>query len=253
VEYDGTAYHGFQYQPGVPTIQSELEKAIESLTGERTRIAGAGRTDAGVHARGQVAAFDTRSSHSPEVVVNALNHFLPEDIVVKEAHRVDAGFDPRRNALSRRYRYTIHNSRRPAAIGRNTRCHVAERLDLTAMCETVDLFVGTHDFDRFSGPLPNGKTNTVRTVTEAVVAATGPEVTFEVTANAFLPHQVRRMTGALVDVGRGRLTIEDVKNMIEMESTDAVAHTMAAKGLCLMEVKYHGFPPRNGECDGSLR
>jgi tRNA pseudouridine38-40 synthase len=253
VEYDGTGYHGYQYQPGVPTVQLELEKAIESLTGEKLRVAAAGRTDTGVHALGQVVAFDTESGHGARTIVNAMNFYLPDDVVVRSAYHVRDGFDPRRDATSRWYRYTIHNGERPSAMLRNLCCHVPEPLEVDAMAQAAKGFVGTHDFDRFCGPLPEGKTNTTRTVFKASVRRDGEMVTFDVEANAFLPHQVRRMAGALVDVGRGRLAQEDIRKLIELESTQAVAHSMAARGLCLMEVRYRDFPPRNGEGNGEQR
>ena len=116
LEYDGSRYRGFQWQPDAPTIQSELELAIEKLTGESVRVAGAGRTDSGVHARGQVASFLTSSAFPPETLLQALNHHLPDDISVHTASEVDLGFDPRRDAVSRRYRYVIYNNPTPSPL-----------------------------------------------------------------------------------------------------------------------------------------
>ncbi len=252
VEYEGTNYHGFQYQVNAPTIQEELEKAIARVTGPQTRVKGAGRTDAGVHALGQVVAFDTQSDHEPGVVVRALNYYLPEDIAVKAAHRVAAGFDPRRWALSRTYQYTILNSQVPSPLVRRTSRLVPQDLDVREMDQAASLLVGQHDFARFSGPLDDRSASTVRQVKEASVAREGELVVFEVKANSFLPHQVRRMAGALLDVGKDRLKLDEFKQMIEGGGDDRIrAHSLPASGLCLTNVEYVGFPPQTGENDGN--
>ena len=243
VEYDGTAYHGFQFQVNAPSIQEELENAIASLTGEKVRIKGAGRTDAGVHARGQVVAFDTASSHSVQTFVRALNYYLAEDIAVRAAHTVGRDFDPRRDALSRTYRYTIVNNAVPSPLMRRYACNVREKLDTGIMAEAASLFVGVHDFVRFCGPTDDKGASTVRQIYEIHARRDGESVMIDVVGSAFLPHQVRRMAGALVDVGRGKISIDDIKQMIEGKQTKAIAHTLPAQGLCLMEVSYDGFPP----------
>jgi tRNA pseudouridine38-40 synthase len=251
VEYEGTNYHGFQYQVNAPTIQEELEKAIARLTGHHVRIKGAGRTDAGVHALGQVIAFDTQSDHEPGVVVRALNYYLPDDIAVKAAYRVAADFDPRRSALSRTYRYTILNSQAPSPLMRRTARLVPQDLDVPRMGQAASLLVGRHDFARFSGPLDDRSASTVRQVKEACVVRDGELVLFEIKANSFLPHQVRRMAGALLDVGRDRLKMDEFKQMIEGDGDGRRrAHSLPAGALCLMSVEYAGFPPQTGENDG---
>ena len=131
IEYEGTHYHGFQYQVNAPSIQGELEQAIERLTGERVRVKGAGRTDAGVHAEAQVVVFDTSSDRSTQTFVNALNHYLPQDIAVKQAHIVKPDFDPRRNALKRTYRYSILNCGTPSPLTRRFSYHIRNTLDLS--------------------------------------------------------------------------------------------------------------------------
>jgi len=247
VEYEGTGYHGFQYQPGAPTIQEELENAIARLDGDRPRIEGAGRTDAGVHATGQVVAFDTGADHAPATFERALNHHLPDDIAVKAAHAVGDNFDPRRMALSRRYVYTIYAAATPSPLIRRTSWHWRKKLNVQRMQAAARLLVGTHDFALFAGPLENPGGSTVREITEARVSRKGDLVRFEVTGNAFLPHQVRRMAGALVDVGIGRLTRADVSALVDGSPGDAVARSLPPHGLCLVEVKYRDFPPRGGE------
>ena len=243
IEYEGTRYHGFQYQVNAPSIQDEIERAIERLTGERARIKGAGRTDAGVHAEGQVAAFDTDSGHSPETFVNALNHYLPPDVAVRAAHIVRQDFDPRRDARSRTYRYSILNSRTPSPLTRRFACLIRHALDVERMAEAAGLFVGTHDFRRFAAPLPDGKKSGVRAIHSASLERAGDVIAIRVTGSAFLQHQVRRMAGALVDVGRGRLSVDELRAMIDNERTDKVAHSLPAHGLCLVRVEYADYPP----------
>ena len=252
VEYDGADYHGFQYQLNAPSIQGEMEKAIKLMTGESVRIRGAGRTDAGVHALGQVVVFDTASSLAPLDFPPGLNYYLPRGIAVKEAHGVDGDFDPRRSAVSRRYRYTILNSQTPSPLVRRTAHLVREPLNVGRMRAAARLLVGRHDFARFAGHVPNGA-STVREVLDARVRGQGDVVTFEVEANAFLPHQVRRMAGALVDVGRGHLSRDQFKAMLEGEDTEAVAHALPGLGLCLLGVTYRDFPPGTGDQNGSPR
>ena len=244
IEYEGTHYHGFQYQVNAPSIQGELEQAIERLTGERVRVKGAGRTDAGVHAEAQVVAFDTSSDYSSGTFVNALNHYLPQDIAVMQAHIVKPDFDPRRNALKRTYRYSILNRGAPSPLTRRFSYHIRYTLDLKRMQEAAGLFVGEHDFRRFAAPLPTGKTNSVRAIHCASVQQSGDAIAIWVTGNAFLQHQVRRMAGALVDIGRGRLSMDELQALIENAQTNKVAHSLPARGLCLVKVEYADYPPR---------
>ena len=250
VEYEGTDYHGFQCQDNVPSIQEELERAITRLTGEKVRVRAAGRTDAGVHARGQVIAFDTASNYSPDTFVRALNHYLPDTVAIRSAYSVDEGFDPRRDALSRTYRYTILSGSTPSPLLRRTTYRVGVSLDVDAMDRAAGLLVGRHDFARFSGPLEGPKASTEREVFVASAGRDGAMIIFDVEANAFLPHQVRRMAGSLVDVGRGALTLADIKSMIDGGTCEAVAHALPPEGLCLLKVAYANFPPRNGEPNG---
>ena len=247
VEYEGTGYYGFQYQVNAPSIQEELEKAITRFTGEKVRVSAAGRTDAGVHAKGQVVAFETVSTHSPDTFVEALNYYLPDTIAVREAYRVRQGFDPRREALSRRYRFTILNSPSPSPLVRGTACLVRKPLSVRKMQNAAKLLVGKHDFARFSGQLADGDASTARHVYEATVRKTGETVTFDVVGNSFLPHQVRRMAGSLVDIGRGKLSMDELKLMIDGGNSEAIAHSLPPQGLCLMEVTYANFPPKDGE------
>ncbi len=247
VEYEGTAYHGFQFQANAHSIQEEIEKAIGQLTGERVKVKGAGRTDAGVHARGQVVAFDTESEHSPETFVNAMNHHLPDDIAVRQAHRVDDDFDPRRRAVSRTYRYSVVRSSTPSPLMRRQACIVGGALDVPLMREAARMLEGEHDFRRFAGPLEREGASTVRRIDVASIIEDGERLEFDFVGNAFLPHQVRRMAGALLDMGRGRIDISEFEKIVDGKCGGVVTHSLPPQGLCLMKVTYPDFPPKVGE------
>ena len=239
VEYDGTMYHGFQVQNGLPTIQGEIEEALRQVTGERIRATYAGRTDQGAHARGQVVAFSTDSTLPPRTIARALNHYLPDDIVVRESFRVADGFDPRRDALSREYRYCIWNSKAPAPLLRNSAYFVPRPLDVDAMNRACRYLVGQHDFIAFASSL-DGRENTVRTVFSAAVGREGEMVNCDMVANAFLPHQVRHTVGALVKVGLGKSRPASFGELLEAKRTAAAGPAAPPHGVCLMKVNYPG-------------
>ena len=238
LEYEGTGLGGSQYQKNTGTIQDALERALRSLTGEPIRVALAGRTDAGVHARGQVAAFTSEGRHGPEVVVRALNHHLPDQIAVRAAREVPLTFDPRRRAAGRWYRYTIHNGRQRPALLRRFVWQVSEPLDVGAMRDAAASLVGQHDFAAFTQPSLAGRQSTCRMLTRAEVTCCGRRILVDVEANAFLTHQVRRIVGSLVDVGRGRLSPEEFEGLIREARPGAAGFTAPARGLCLMKVRY---------------
>ena len=240
VEYDGTEYSGFQYQKNARTVQEEIEKAIESLTGEAVRIKAAGRTDAGVHAMGQVVAFDTDATYDPGTVLRALNARLPQDIAVRSAHLAKSEFDPRRDAISRLYRYTLLVSGTRSPLMRRTAHRVHRQMDLDSMRAAATHMEGTHDFANFGGALEDPEASTVRRVDRIDLRSEGPppRVIIDVEGSAFLPHQVRRMTGALVDVGTGRLTVSDAKRQISLADDAPPARALPPQGLCLIRVNY---------------
>ncbi len=238
LEYEGTGFAGSQYQKNARTMQEALERGLRTLTGESIRVALAGRTDAGVHARGQVAAFATGSPHGPEVFVRALNHHLPDQIAVRKASEVTLTFDPRRHAVSRWYRYTVHNSRQRPALARTLVWHVTEPLDWEAMGEAAASLVGEHDFAAFTQPSLAGRQSTSRRMTRAEVTRYGSRIWLDVEANAFLPHQVRRIVGALAEVGRGRQSPGDFEAMARSARPGAATYVAPARGLCLMKVRY---------------
>ena len=239
VEYDGTDYHGSQYQANAPTVQAEIEKALKMLTGEKTRIKMASRTDAGVHARGQVVAFDTAAALSPHEFVDGLNHFLPDDIAVKEAHRAAADFNVRRMATSREYRYYIFNSPARSPLRQKHACRVEGELNLENMNCACRALIGRHDFASFVASEETARAkNTVRDVFKAEAARDGEMIVFTMAASSFLPHQVRNTVGALIRVGQGRMTVEEFYDLVAAGTPGLAGPTAPAAGLCLERVDY---------------
>jgi len=237
LEYDGAAYGGSQRQRTAPSVQAALEEAIERLTGERVRTAFAGRTDAGVHALGQVAAFESEAAHAPDVWQRALNAHLPEDIAVQAVAFVAAGFDPRRHALARTYRYRVWNTPVRAPVRRRDAWWVRGPLDARRMHEAATGLIGEHDFAAFGGSPGPGR-STWRRMMQAVVCQQGPLVTLELVGNAFLPHQVRRTAGALVEIGLGRLAVERFTGWLARPEPGAAGPAAPPHGLCLIRVEY---------------
>ncbi len=238
VEYDGRAFHGFQAQRNARSVQSTLEDAVQRLTGEAARVRGAGRTDAGVHALGQVAAFDTRSSHAPDVFRQALNHHLPDDVAVREVVEVGPDFDPRRRAVSREYRYRILSSPAPSPVLRGLVHHVRQPLDAEVMDRAASLLEGEMDFAPFAASMPQGRAGARRIVFRCSVSRRGELVLLDVEANGFLRQQVRRTAGALLEVGLGRMDVDGFRSLAECGRLGAAEHTLPAAGLTLMRVNY---------------
>lgn len=238
VEYDGARYHGFQAQSRDNSVQETLEGAIYSLTGESLRINGAGRTDAGVHAQGQVVAFDTWSSHAPSVFLQALNYYLPEDISIKDAREVSLDFDPRRSATSREYRYRILNTSNASPLLQGFVHHVRRSLDAEAMQDAARLLEGEMDFAPFTRAFSDGSVNTRRMVFRCSISRRADMVFLDMAASGFLNQQVRRTAGALLEVGLGRLDLHDFKALAECGKPGASAWVAPAKGLSLMRVNY---------------
>lgn len=235
LEYDGAPYDGSQLQKRAPTIQGELEAALQKLTGETMRVAFAGRTDAGVHARGQVAAFTTTSGLETQVFVRGLNAWLPESIVVRQAAEVPERFDPRRHATSRTYRYTIYNHPVRSPLWRHDAWQVTDPLDTAAMQDAADELIGEHDFAAFSR---REGVRTVRCIRRCQVGRRDQLVTIEVEANAFLRQQVRRTAGALVQVGSGRLRAKEFRDLLRRAEPNSAGPVAPAHGLCLVRVTY---------------
>jgi tRNA pseudouridine38-40 synthase len=238
IEYDGTGYHGFQWQNGLPSIQKEVEKAISKLTGERRRVISASRTDAGVHAKGQVVGFRTRSELPTRNFVNGLNHYLPRDIAVKAAYRVNDAFRVRRDAVSREYSYNILNSPTRSPIREGRAYQVANPLDIEAMNRAAQTLIGEHDFASFVNGDGSWLKTTVRNVSRAEVEREGELVTFHIAANSFLPHQVRTTAGVLIRVGQGKMKLDQFRSIIKARLPGTAGPTAPACGLCLDRVNY---------------
>ena len=238
LEYNGTRYHGFQLQLHKPTIQEEIEKALGRLTGEKIRVMGASRTDAGVHARGQVISLRTRSSHSLRTFVKGLNYYLPRDIAVKAAHRVGDSFNVRRNAVSREYNYYILNSLTRSPLRKTFSYLVTGYLDIEAMNQACQALIGEHDFASFTSGIGAEIKSTVRRVYRAEVRRDEEMVVFNMVANSFLTHQVRNTVGALVRVGLSKMSGDEFCSIMELKKPGLAGPIAPACGLCLMQVNY---------------
>lgn len=241
VAYDGTDFAGFQRQAAARTVQGELETAIGRLSGETAselRLRAAGRTDAGVHATGQVVSFLTRRDWPAEQWLKALNSVLPADVSVRAAMPVDPGFHPRRQATGRSYRYQVLVRAVRCPLRRRTHHRVDALEHEAAMVEAWQELVGTHDFAAFrsAGSTDRG---TIVTVTEARVAREGDVLEFAITAISFLYHMVRRLVGAALAVGRGVLSLADFRRFLsEPGGSQRPAPTAPAHGLFLTDVTY---------------
>jgi len=236
VEYDGTRYAGFQRQKGEITIQEEIEKALTSVTQEQTKIVGAGRTDAGVHATGQVISFSTGWKRSLAELQRALNALLPLDIAILKLSEVSLDFHARKSALSRRYRYAIFNRRMRSPLSRLYAYHWVGDLDLEAMKEALGSLIGVHDFASFGRARPGG--STVREVLEVDSHREGDYIYIDLAANAFLKRMVRSIVGTLLLVGRGELSPQGFKEVLEAKDRGRAGDPLPAHGLCLTKVSY---------------
>lgn len=255
IEYEGTKYAGFQLQLEEPTIQGELEKALNKFTGEGIRIRGASRTDSGAHAVGQVVDFESESTHPPETFVGALNYYLPRDIRVARAVDVGNDFHSRRGALSRVYQYRILNRLSPSPLYRRHYHWVREPLSVEMMNLAAQDLVGTHDFRPFVPGHPVER-SAVREVHRWEVA-TGKDdehvVVITSEASGFMQHQIRRTNAVLVEIGKGNLPYTTVRSILNQDQNSEVLPsvnsipTLPAKGLWLMRVNY-----RNSWAQGEI-
>ncbi len=236
IEYDGTDYLGFQIQAQGATIQGELENALAMVTRERVRVVGAGRTDAGVHARGQVIHFSTAWKHSSEDLQRALNALLPEDIVVRELGIATEGFHARYSALSREYRYTVLNQPLRSPLEGRFAYHFPHPLRVEAIAQASCCLIGTHDFASFGHP-PQGE-NTVRQVYRLDCMRQDRFVHFDIVANAFLRRMVRSIVGTLLSVGTGELSPADFEQILRAKDRGMAGAPAPAHGLCLMRIYY---------------
>ncbi|MFZ0545250.1 MAG: tRNA pseudouridine(38-40) synthase TruA [Candidatus Promineifilaceae bacterium] len=236
VAYDGTAYSGFQRQLDRPTIQGELEQSIDKVSRQPVTVIGAGRTDSGVHAQGQVVAFDLNWSHETDALQRALNVNLPDDIVIRELVEAAPGFHPRFDARRRAYLYNIYNNPVPHPHYRRQSWHVIRPLEIERMNDAAVFLVGEHDFATFGQP-PQGD-NTVRQVFSAQWQWQEPYLTFTIEANAFLYRMVRSLVGTMKLVGDGSWTVEAFVEALEARERGRAGQSAPPQGLFLQSVTY---------------
>jgi tRNA pseudouridine38-40 synthase len=246
IEYDGTNYHGFQWQAGLPSIQRALERAIKRLTGEKRRVMAASRTDAGVHAIGQVVSFRTDSSLPTRKFVSGLNYYLPKDIAVKAAYRMADSFNVRRNATSREYSYYIVNSPTRSPTREGSAYFVPSPLDIEAANRAARALIGEHDLASFASS--NGTIKSTRKrVFKADFQREGEVVVFNMVANSYLPHQVRNTVGCLIRVALGKMSADAFNSLIDAKKPGLAGPTAPACGLCLTRINYPNNLKRNNE------
>ncbi len=243
LEYDGTNYVGWQLQPNGPSLQGRLQRALFELTGHPISVLVAGRTDSGVHARGQVIAFDSPVNLPVKAYRMGLNGLLPDDIAVVSADEVDPAFDPRRWAHGKRYQYRVSNRRTRSPLIRLTQWEVFLPLQFQAMSEAAACLLGEHDFSAFRAADCQAA-HPKRKVTRATLSgAVGGEITFTIEGTAFLKHMVRNIAGSLVDIGRGKHPASWMKDVLEGRDRTKAGPTAPAHGLVLDEV-FYGSGPR---------
>jgi len=238
VEYQGAEYAGWQRQESAPTVQGELEEAIFRLSSQRVTVTGSGRTDAGVHARGQIVHFDLEKAFSPETMQNALNaHLRPQPIAVLAASLAPPDFHARFSAIARHYEYRILARRAPPALDRGLVWHVARPLDHEAMHDAAQVLLGQHDFTTFRAVQCQAK-SPVKTLDRIDISRQGEEIVMAVSARSFLHHQVRSFAGSLKLVGEGKWTRRDLGKALKACDRAACGPVAPPEGLTLVRVDY---------------
>ena len=237
IEYDGKDFNGWQKQPMKLNIQGTIEQAIKQITGEDVNLNASGRTDAGVHALGQVANFKTNSKIPIEKFAIAINSKLKRSIVIKKAEEVDERFHSRLSCKRKTYRYIINNSPEGTAIYRNLETHIPQKLDVEKMKKAVKYFEGEHDFKAFKASGTSSKSS-IRTIYEANVYQENEKIMIELTGNGFLYNMVRIIAGTLVEVGFGKLEPEKIPEIIQEEKRENAGKTLPPNGLYLVKVMY---------------
>lgn len=242
LSYDGTDFNGWQTQPGYRTVQDTLEQAIAAVTGVRPRANASGRTDAGVHAVGQVVNFYSDTRLTPETLLRAVNANLPPDVVVREATEAGQAFDANKDAVRKLYRYVIRDNPVPEPFLRKYAAWSKHRLDARAMARAARVLVGRHDFHSFETDWPN-RLSSVRTITHLGVSRAGEYVWIDVEADGFLYNMVRAIAGTLMNVGRGFWPESKVAEILNAEDRAEAGPTAPACGLFLMRVTYGAASP----------
>jgi tRNA pseudouridine38-40 synthase len=238
IEYDGSRYHGWQRQKEDRSIQGEIEKALKTITNRDATLIGSGRTDAGVHAQGQVANFKCNTRLEPEDLLNGLNHLLEDDIVIKVCEPVSADFHARYDAKSKVYHYQILNRTLPVAIGRQYSWFIRKILNCDAMRAAIAHIIGCHDFRAFEGS-GSPRQDTTRHIYSAELNEQDSRLlVFQIEADGFLRYMVRNIVGTLVDVGLGKLAPHDFKRILDSKDRSQASATAPAHGLTLIKVNY---------------
>jgi len=236
IAYDGTDFLGYQIQAQGRTVQGELEKALDTIARKQTRVVGAGRTDTGVHATGQVIAFKLAWRHSIADLHRALDANLPPDIVVGELTEANTDFHPRFDAVSRQYRYTILNQPIKDVLRQRYTAYISRPVDVDRMRQASVCLLGRHNFASFGKP-PQGN-NTVRTLTQADWQVNGSEIAFYISANAFLYRMVRNIVGTLLQVGLRQMDVDEVEAILQARDRSKAGPPALPNGLCLVKVNY---------------
>ena len=238
IEYDGKDFNGWQKQPNKLNIQGTIEQAIERITGEKVDLNASGRTDAGVHAYGQVANFKTNSNIPIEKIPIAINSNIKKSIVIKSAEEVEERFHSRLNCKRKTYRYVINNSKYGTAIYRNLETHIPQKLNVEKMKQAVKYFEGEHDFKAFKASGTSSKSS-VRTIYKAeIIEKENERIYIELTGNGFLYNMVRIIAGTLVEVGLEKIEPEDIKEIIKSKKRENTGKTLPPQGLYLLKVEY---------------
>ena len=241
IEYDGNPFAGWQRQENARSIQQAIEEAVEAFCGETVRVSGAGRTDAGVHALGQVAHIDLKQHWPSDTVADAINaHLRPEPIAILNAENVDESFDARFSAVMRHYQYRISNRRAPLTLERNRSWRIGRPLDAGAMHDAGQILTGTHDFTTFRAIECQAK-SPVKSVEELAVERNGDCIVISVSARSFLHHQVRSFTGSLSLVGEGKWSADDLAAALEARDRKRCGPVAPAAGLYLVNIDYDGI------------
>lgn len=237
IEYDGTEFYGFQKMPSLPTVQGALEEMLTEIVQEPIKITGAGRTDTGVHAAGQVINFRTMGRIPASRLPVAMNSLPPFTIVARHAEEVPVSFHARRDAKSRIYRYAILNRQYPSVFLRRFSFYMPKALDADKMAKAAAVLVGSHDFSSFRAA-GTEITTPIREVMRLEVARKGPMILITCEANGFLRSMVRNITGALLEAGLGKLDADGMRRILDARDRAAAPATAPAQGLCLMRVNY---------------
>lgn len=235
--YDGTRYYGWEHQPGRDTIQGKLEAVLERMCGAAVEVIGAGRTDAGVHAKGMVASFQAETERAPEEIRDYLNRYLPDDIAVKEVREAASRFHARYKAVGKTYCYTCFDGPVKPVFNRRYVTRLDAAPDLEAMRRAAAVLQGEHDFRSFCGN-PKMKKSTVRTVDTIEIVRKGGYLYFNVHGTGFLQNMVRILVGTLLEVGYGRMKPEQMEDILEARDRRLAGPTAPPEGLCLMKVDY---------------